>query len=172
MQRTNQRLGCTQRVGGMPILPVLVHPHAGLRGLGIEDLEEFGIHQALADAYHRLLGLGLCHLGDRRRFGRRDRNFGDHRCNRRRLGSHGRGGHRLLGDRLHLMVRLNGFGHRFVIELEGAKVQRVFLRRLGRHFGRKRLRFNTQRSGAEVERIMRNRRSLERFLDGLLGRQG
>jgi len=42
------------------------------------------------------------------------------------------------------MVRLNGFGYRFVIELEGAEVQCIFLRRLGRHFGRKRLRFNTQ----------------------------
>ena len=144
VQRTNQRLGCTQRVGGMPILPVLVHPHAGLRGLGIEDLEEFGIHQALANANHRLLGLGLCHLGDRCRFGRRNRNLGNHRCNRRRLGRHGRGGHRRLGDRLHLRGGLDGFGHRFVIELEGAEVQCIFLRRLGRHFGRKRLRFNTQ----------------------------
>ena len=42
------------------------------------------------------------------------------------------------------MIRLNGFGRRFAIELEGAKVQRIFLRRLGRHFGRKRLCFNTQ----------------------------
>ena len=75
----NERLGRTQRIGSVPILPVLVHPHAGLRGLGIEDLEEFGIHQAIADANHRLLGLGLGHLGDRSRCGRRNRNLGHHR---------------------------------------------------------------------------------------------
>ena len=168
----NERLGRTQRVGSVPILPVLVHPHAGLRGLGIEDLEEFGIHQAIADANHRLLGLGLGHLGDRSRCGRRNRNLGHHRCNRRRLSRHGRDRHGLLGRRLHLMFRLSGFGNRFVIELESLEAHRLFLRRIGRHFGSKRLRFNPQRTGVEVERIMRDRRRLDRFFGRFLGRQG